>query len=331
MTIHYDNFAADISDAESSEFSSVEENEETLGSYGVDQEMKQLGKGPYRATLAMRRCGEVELFSDRFNVALSMHLEPPEQMVGFLFPRTVSGRFLAEGADLGNERLLVLPPGSGADIVVPALVGSDSILIPTQRFHELVARLCPALEPIESLAVVGGDHVRHRQLRAAITTLIRQPGSPIDSEEVSNVLAVLMASLEASRGGEASDQLLTTGARTRVARRAQEFIDQNFRRTVRIDEVCRETGVGVRTLQRSFREYFQVSFTEYLKLARLDAHHRALRAADPSRATVAELGLENGLTHLGRLSVDFRGQFGKSPSEVLRERTRSPVEGGLYR
>ena len=52
-----------------------------------------------------------------------MYLEPPEQMVGFLFPRTVSGRFLAEGANLSNERLLVLPPGSGADIVVPALVG----------------------------------------------------------------------------------------------------------------------------------------------------------------------------------------------------------------
>ena len=50
------------------------------------------------------------------------------------------------------------------------------------------------------------------------------------------------------------------------------------------------TGVGVRTLQRSFREYFDVTITEFMK---------------------------HGFNHFGRFSVLFREHYGVSPGEVL--------------
>jgi AraC family ethanolamine operon transcriptional activator len=122
--------------------------------------------------------------------------------------------------------------------------------------------------------------------------------------------------LERSDVRQTTDRLPNT-ERRRIARRAQEYIEQNFRQPNRIDEICQETGAGLRTLQRSFKEYFSVSVTEYLKLVRLDALHRDLCSADPLEMTVAELGMKNGFTHLGRLAVDFRKQFGQSPSKVL--------------
>ena len=316
MINNYDRFAADLPKAETIAFSSLEENEEVLLSCGVNQEMKQLGKGKFNSALASRRQGEAELYSDRFNVAVSMSLEPPADTVAFLFPRTASGCFLASGVDLGNEKLLVLPQGSATDIVGPALIGSDSILIPTQRYHELVERLCTSFEPIESLHVVASEFVRHLKIRDAIPALISQPECSDDPEVFSQLLALLISSFETSGDSQTTDKL-TNPARTRVALQTQEYIEQNFRQTFRMDEVCQEVDAGLRTLQRAFIEYFSISVTQYLKLVRLNALHRDLRAAVPSEWTVAELGTRNGFNHLGRLSVDFRKQFGKTPSETL--------------
>jgi AraC-like DNA-binding protein len=316
MLNNYDHFAADLPKAETIAFSSLEENEEVLRSCGVNQEMTQLGKGEFSSALASRLYDGTELYSDRYNVALSLSLEPPADTVAFLFPRTSSGDFFASGVNLGNQKLLVLPQGSATDIVGPAQIGSDSILIPTQRFHELVERLCTSLEPIESLHVVTSELVSYPGIRDAIPALISHSECSDDPEVFSHLLALLISSLETSSDRQATDRI-TNAARTRVAHQAQEYIEENFQQTIRMDGVCQATGVGLRTLQRAFIEYFSISVTQYLKLVRLNALQRDLHAAVPSEWTVAELGTRNGFNHLGRLSVDFRKQFGKTPSETL--------------
>jgi len=109
------------------------------------------------------------------------------------------------------------------------------------------------------------------------------------------------------------------GARAGVARRARAFIDGHFDEPVRMEDLCRATGVGARTLQRCFRQCFGVSVTSYLKAARLDAAYRDLIAAHPSRDSVTAIALRNGCSHLGRFSSEFRERFGQLPRETLRK------------
>ena len=111
------------------------------------------------------------------------------------------------------------------------------------------------------------------------------------------------------------------GACRGVAKRARAFIDRHFRERVRIEDLCRATGIGVRTLQRCFRQCFGVTFTSYLKAVRLDAAYRDLIAAHPSRDTVTAIALRNGCSHLGRFSFEFRERFGQLPRETLRSET----------
>jgi AraC-like DNA-binding protein len=111
--------------------------------------------------------------------------------------------------------------------------------------------------------------------------------------------------------------LVVNGARRHVAKLAQEFIEEHHHEAVRIEDLCRVTGVGIRTLQRCFREYFDLTITEYLKTVRLDAALRELVAAHPSRNSVSTIAWQHGFTHLGRFSVEFRERFGKLPSEAL--------------
>jgi transcriptional regulator GlxA family with amidase domain len=75
--------------------------------------------------------------------------------------------------------------------------------------------------------------------------------------------------------------------------------------------------VGVRTLQRCFREYFNITVSNYLKAVRLDSARRELVAAHHSNTSVTRIAMQNGCTHLGRFSVEFRERFGQSPRQAL--------------
>ena len=120
------------------------------------------------------------------------------------------------------------------------------------------------------------------------------------------------------------------GTRTAVARRARAFIDGYFREPVRMEDLCRATGVAVRTLQRCFRRCFGETVTSYLKAVRLDAAYRDLIAAHPSRNSVTTIAVRNGCGHLGRFSSEFRERFGQLPSETLRSEPPAfgPLRGG---
>ena len=132
-----------------------------------------------------------------------------------------------------------------------------------------------------------------------------------------NVARLAQHSAERASGNRAPQALPFDGARTGVAKRARAFIDGYFGEPVRMEDLCRATGVGVRTLQRCFRQCFGVTVTSYLKAVRLDGAYRDLIAAHPSRDTVTTIALRNGYSHLGRFSSEFRERFGQLPRETL--------------
>ena len=128
------------------------------------------------------------------------------------------------------------------------------------------------------------------------------------------------ATKELVRGPSVSAEQLTRGATALVAERAQDFIEVGFRSPMGMEELCTFVGVGLRTLQRSFRLHFHVTPTQYIKARRLNEARRELATADPSNRSVTEIALANGFRHLGRFSVAYRAFFGESPRETLARR-----------
>jgi len=135
-----------------------------------------------------------------------------------------------------------------------------------------------------------------------------------------SLVAEAIAWMGDSSAHSAPGRVVVNGARRRVAQRAQEFLEEHHRDRVAVEDLCRATGVGIRTLQRCFREYFHLTITEYLKVLRLNAARRELSAADPSRTSVTTIALDHGFAHLGRFSLEFRDRFGESPRETLARR-----------
>ena len=135
--MNYEEFISDLPLEDTIVFNSAEENEETMRRLGINQQVRQLGNGDFQAHMAVRSFDQLELFADRFSTAVSLYLEPAEGMVGFLLPRSVSGRFISSGENIADTKMLYLPTGSGTDIVAPELSGSEAIGIAEERFIEM--------------------------------------------------------------------------------------------------------------------------------------------------------------------------------------------------
>ena len=313
----YQEFSSTARTERTIEFRSPEELEDSLNSAGVNQRTRHLEKCGFRACLTTVRTDHADLFSSRYNAAISIQFELPENIVGLMIPRSASGHFVAEGEDVSNDRLLVFAGRNAPDISGPAFIGSEAIALPKKRFIEMAEVLCPTADRPEVTASFDGDPVQLHKLRLTVADLVGQAESDVHGEDVANVVAEAIAWMGDSCSRWEPDYLTEYAARTRVAKLVRAYIEEHYAEAVHIEDLCRVTGAGARTVQRSFREYFDLTVRSYLKIARLDSARRQLAAAQQEEATVTEIALDNGCTHLGRFAVEFRDRFGVSPRDVL--------------
>lgn len=109
---------------------------------------------------------------------------------------------------------------------------------------------------------------------------------------------------------------LSSPARARLLRRAEDLMRSRLGALVGAIDLCRELGVSDRTLRLAFRERFGVGPMAYFKCLRLNAVRSQLRA-DPA-AAVAAAARAFGFHHLGNFAADYRRLFGERPSETPR-------------
>jgi len=82
--------------------------------------------------------------------------------------------------------------------------------------------------------------------------------------------------------------------------------------------LCSMIGVPERTLRVCCTEFLGMSPTRYHLLRRLNMARSALRNADPTTSSVAEIARNHQFLELGRFAVAYRTVFGEMPSSTLR-------------
>jgi len=314
------NFATIIADLPSErtiEFGSAEENEEFMLHQGINQEMRQLRKGSFQSALAFRSTESANLYADRFSAACRMYLESPPGMAGLVWMRSTGAPVLASGCDAANDRLVFIPSGHVVGLVTPDLMGSESMTIPEERFNDMFAAFCPTCAPPERLTLFAGDAKRLQALSGTLLGLLRDPAGDVHPEVLSNLLAAIFGWIDHAPGNCPPEEFHSQPARWRLAKRMEEFILEHYHDHVQIEDICRATGVGVRTLQRCVREYFGVTVTEFLESVRLASAHRELSVLNSSDSSVTNIALDSGFSHLGRFSTAYRQRYGITPSEQL--------------
>jgi AraC-like DNA-binding protein len=116
---------------------------------------------------------------------------------------------------------------------------------------------------------------------------------------------------------DAGDIVKTRRRHAAVMVRFEEVLTKHIDRKPNMQALSAEVGVAERTLRMCCAEVLGVSPTRYVLLRRLNRARAALRRADPSTATVAEVARNNQFLEFGRFAVTYRGIFGESPSTTL--------------
>lgn len=101
----------------------------------------------------------------------------------------------------------------------------------------------------------------------------------------------------------------------RVIKRAATLIDDHCAEPLGTPDIAEAVGLSVRALQAGFKTHLDTTPMAYIRRARLLRVREAL--VDGSAASVTDAAMRWGITHLGRLSGDYRAVFGESPSETL--------------
>jgi AraC family transcriptional regulator, ethanolamine operon transcriptional activator len=106
--------------------------------------------------------------------------------------------------------------------------------------------------------------------------------------------------------------------RATLVQEAEAFMLDHLDEPVTLEAICQAVKTSKSALSYGFQEIFGLSPMAYLKTVRLNGVHRALKASDPTQATVLGIASRYGFWHMGHFSRDYRQMFGESPSETLR-------------
>ena len=315
--MRYESFVKELPAERTVSFQSAEENEEYLLRLGVNQEMRQLRRGPFRSDLAYRATEHAELYADRYSTASRMYLEPPPGTVGLAWFKSAEDPLLASGVDTANEKLVFIPENNVVGLVVPELGGSECISIPKDRFLNMFAAFCPMCDPLEEVTMFEGNTAELESLSRTILRLLAEPGEELNPEWISNLLAAVFGWVDESTGHSATNHISSQTSFRPIARKTEEYVQEHYRDPIFLEDICRDTGVGLRTLQRCVKKYFNVTVTELVESVRMTSARRDLSRLRPEEASVTRIAFDNGFTHLGRFSMAYRERYGETPSERL--------------
>jgi AraC-like DNA-binding protein len=106
-------------------------------------------------------------------------------------------------------------------------------------------------------------------------------------------------------------------------KRAEAYIDAHFAETLSLAEIAAKSGVSARVLQNGFQNFRHMTPMAFLRKVRLQNVYRNLLAADPSLATVTDIAIGSGFSHMGEFSTLYKRTFGVTPRDTLLKKMRA--------
>jgi AraC-like DNA-binding protein len=138
---------------------------------------------------------------------------------------------------------------------------------------------------------------------------------PLVLHELEQAITVAML----CAGQHSFSHLLESHARhasNAAVHRAEEFIQANWDRPIRIDDLVALTEVSARSLCKAFRQTRGYSPIAFAKMVRLNQARQMLDGANPD-ISVTGVAFKCGFGNLGHFAADYKRAFGELPSETL--------------
>lgn len=98
----------------------------------------------------------------------------------------------------------------------------------------------------------------------------------------------------------------------------EEYLVAHAEEAINIGALAKEIGYSFSAIYKGFQQFRGYTPLNFLKRTRLVNFRKRLLEGSPD-VTLTKLATDLGFTHLGRLSSDYKKQFGELPSDTLRK------------
>ncbi|KAA1378144.1 AraC family transcriptional regulator [Aeromicrobium fastidiosum] len=220
------------------------------------------------------------------------------------------------------RRAVVIAPGAPVRMRYSAgnprlLVRIDPELLQDRLVLAAAGGLVVPWGPGSLLDVSGEAGQSWRRLVEIVVTDLGNDRGLMSSPRVAKSLEIAVVDgLIASLAAPPEDSPPPGAVHERVVRRAARLIDEHCAEPLGTADIAEAVGVSIRALQAGFQAHLGTTPMAYVRRARLVRVRESL--TDGTARSVTEAAHRWGVTHLGRLSGDYRAAFGEAPIDTLR-------------
>jgi transcriptional regulator GlxA family with amidase domain len=220
------------------------------------------------------------------------------------------------------------PGGAEAELIVNAGYESVAFLIcPTfLRFHLETRQLDSEIRIPEGIQLLTPEATNVRRLflwGRSLTQIASRQLDLFDKPETKTsaqgeMVELLLEVLKSAVLHPATKSELTRERHSTIVQAAENYVLSHPSGQLYLTDLCKATGVSVRTLQYAFQEVMGMTPVAYLTKLRLHRVRQSLRLADHASTTVSQEATRWGFWHFGDFSRAYKDCFGELPSDTLR-------------
>jgi AraC-like DNA-binding protein len=157
------------------------------------------------------------------------------------------------------------------------------------------------------------------RLHGQACRLVKSNPDAIVHKEVTRALEqeLLRALVNCLNGEEAVCEQQISKSYAEIMIRFEDYLGSHCHQQISMLELCAAIDVVERTLRIRCSKSLGLSPGNYARLRRLNLVRNALRRADSTSVTIAEVAKRYGFFELGRFSGTYRAIFGEPPSATL--------------
>ena len=295
------------------QFRAIEALNEFYAANGWASEYVQISAGTLRIEVGAEEVGDITLGREQVNQRVVGSARSGDDMFSILV--SLGGLDpIVNGHHIGENNLLLISPGSDMDIVMDAGTDVATVAVPRDMFveHLLAVGDDDSLLATKDIADLQLQREQVDSLRRSARELMsgRSDQKAPDSVFVSRLARAMVRQGTRNKVGDRYCRL----SRHRVVKRAREYIHAHLEEPILVPDLCSHCGVGLRTLERTFKSSFGTTPKRYILAARLNAARRDLLNADLSNIPIAHIAMGNGFAHMGRFARNYKRIFGHLPS-----------------
>jgi AraC-like DNA-binding protein len=282
------------------------------------------GRGDFKARLTWLRLRHLRVLCARENLPRITYVTLPPDRSFVWFPIGPDARPIWNGMELKCGDVLLHSRGERGHHRTTGASQWGLMSLPSRQ----LAICSKALTGRELIAPSAGRILRPRpgaaaQLRRLLGKACRVAETHpeiIAHPEAARALEqeLIHALVSCLTGDDVHGNLATRQNHAAIMVRFEQALAASDARQPSAPELSAAISVPERTLRLCCAECLGLSPSRYIRLRRLNMVRLALRRADPTTASVAEIAHRYQFSELGRFAVVYRATFGEAPSATLR-------------